>query len=191
MNTQQTYVSGIVCNECNHILRTHTMDEHLDINHPVHLCPFHDANTQIANTQIITNTQYKEMSLHNKTGTLMFPEDMWDCESYCDIAALKKMLNITNKVLHVLVYMKTDPNFRNIANPDINYAHPVMVDKDMDGAYIGTWGWCCDHPIGDAIIVIDDNKKNQKIFRKKRMLKVEEGKGQAPPCKDNWRDENN
>jgi len=43
MNTiEQTYVSGIVCNKCQHTLRCHTMDEHLDINHPVHQCPSHD-----------------------------------------------------------------------------------------------------------------------------------------------------
>jgi len=43
MNTiEQTYVSGIVCNKCHHTLRCHTMDEHLDINHPVHQCPSHD-----------------------------------------------------------------------------------------------------------------------------------------------------
>jgi len=48
---EQTYVSGIVCNKCQHTLRCHTMDEHLDINHPVHKCPSHDDDVLLNENQ--------------------------------------------------------------------------------------------------------------------------------------------
>ena len=34
-----TILSGIVCNECQTVLPSHTAKEHLDINNPIHKCP--------------------------------------------------------------------------------------------------------------------------------------------------------
>ena len=55
-------VSGIVCNKCHHTLRCHTMDEHLDINHPVHQCPSHDEVLLIENQKRRENAldKYRE-----------------------------------------------------------------------------------------------------------------------------------
>jgi hypothetical protein len=42
MNTETTFVIGIVCKTCSTILPPHTMEEHLDKNHPIHQCPSHE-----------------------------------------------------------------------------------------------------------------------------------------------------
>jgi len=39
--TGETIVTGIVCNKCSLTLPAHTIDEHLNENHPIHQCP-HD-----------------------------------------------------------------------------------------------------------------------------------------------------
>ena len=33
------WVSGIICNKCGNTLPPHTTEEHLDVDHPVHICP--------------------------------------------------------------------------------------------------------------------------------------------------------
>jgi hypothetical protein len=33
------YVSGIICTKCNEELPTHKVKDHLDKNHPIHICP--------------------------------------------------------------------------------------------------------------------------------------------------------
>ena len=42
MNTETIYITGVLCNTCDNILRPHTMEQHLDKNHPIHQCPLHD-----------------------------------------------------------------------------------------------------------------------------------------------------
>ena len=128
-----------------------------------------------ANNRIITNAEDKAGDLQSKTGSLMFPDDLWDCESYADHKALKQNLGITGRILHILVLQRDDPNFRNIPNTDIPYTYPVCVDKGMAGAYLGRYGWVTNHPIGDAIIVTS----NPRVEKKKMAKKAEEAKAKA------------
>ena len=36
---EEQKVEGIVCNKCKNTLPPHTIEQHLDINHPIHACP--------------------------------------------------------------------------------------------------------------------------------------------------------
>lgn len=112
-------------------------------------------------TIIITNAEYKAGDLPSKRGSLMFPADLWDCESYADHKAVRKNLGITGRILHILILMKDDPAFQNIANTDIPYKQPVCVSADMAGAYEGRFGWVTNHPIGNAIIVTSNPRRTR------------------------------
>ena len=117
--------------------------------------------TTQATTRIITDAEYKAEELLKKAGSRMF-DDYWDCESYCDHEAIKKRFNIKNKILHVLVLMRYDPTFRNIANTDISYKYQVFAHRDMAGAYnTDSIHWVVDHPIGDAIIITSNPRKQK------------------------------
>jgi hypothetical protein len=117
------------------------------------------------NNRVITNSEYKSGGFQSKTGSISCPNDFWDCESYCDHALTRKNLGIKGKILHVLVLMRDDPNFRNVSNKAIKYQYPVFVDADLDGARKSdsksSFGshWVTDHPIGDAIIVVANSDK--------------------------------
>ena len=120
------------------------------------------------NNIVITNSEYKSGGFQSKTGSISCPNDYWDCESYCEHDEIRKNLGIKGKILHVLVLMRDDPNFRNVSNKAIKYRHPVFVDADLDGAresdskrckMSGINMYVTDHPIGDAVIVVANSDK--------------------------------
>ena len=122
--------------------------------------------------RVITQEQYMIEKLDRQTGSLMFPNDYWDCESYCDHDALKKTFGIKGKIVNVLVLMRNDPRFRNISNTSIKYTCPVLIEKDLAGAYRDEkatrefLAWITDHPVGDAIIVYKPSVASKKVAKK-------------------------
>ena len=115
---------------------------------------------------IISNTQY-ENEYQSKTGSLMFPDDWWNCLNYVDTKRLRRNLkeqSITlpkgSKFLRILVPTTNNPEFQNKRNTNIPYATSVCADRDMDGAYYKSYPemnfsmWAVDYPVGNAIIVV-------------------------------------
>jgi hypothetical protein len=115
--------------------------------------------------QVISKTEFNKQ-YKNKTGSLMFPSNYWDCLHYCDEEKLKSNLPTPlpkgAKILYVLIHTDASPDYKNIANTLVPYRTPLCADRNADGAYYytsrhGFSMWAVNHPVGDAIIVI--NKK--------------------------------
>ena len=117
---------------------------------------------------IISNTQYKN-DYQSKTGSLMFPDDWYNCLNYVNTKILRTNLkrqgiNLPkgSKFLKILVPTTDNPEFQNKRNINIRYKVPVCANRDMDGAYYKNYPemdfsmWVVDFPIGNAIIVISE-----------------------------------
>jgi len=103
--------------------------------------------------QITFKTTYE-----GKVGTLMFPDELWDCKNYVDMEKFRKTIKDKlpkgARIQSILVYTNPSPNFKNIANKDIPYKTAVCVDKTADGAFKGKYGiMSALNPLGDAIVV--------------------------------------
>ena len=116
-------------------------------------------------TQVITKTEFKN-KYQSKLGSLLFPSEYYDCLHYCNEEELIKNLPTPlpkgAKILSVLITTDESPIYKNIANKLVPYRTPLCADRHTDGAYFytskrGFQMWATDHPVGDAIIVI--NKK--------------------------------
>lgn len=98
---------------------------------------------------IITNTEYNSGTLRQKTGTLMFPDELYDVIHFCDITKIRKNLGERipkgKRILAVLVHTTASPHFKNELNMDIIYKIPVFAYEDL--SY---------NPVGDVIIVVSD-----------------------------------
>ena len=112
--------------------------------------------------QVINQATFQEQ-YGNKVGSLMFPDEWYNCLSYVNKTKLRK--NIKDKlpkgarIIGVLIATQSNPNFKNIVNEAIPYETAVCADKDQAGAYYKTYEgmtfscWVSDFPVGDAIVV--------------------------------------
>jgi hypothetical protein len=109
-------------------------------------------------TTIINKATYDAEYAHC-SGALLFPTDLWDCARYVDTTKLRKAFKLKGRgrILHILLRRDDDPLFVNTANKEIWYKNEIGVDKEMDGAYLGQYGWYVSrHPIGNAIVVLKE-----------------------------------
>lgn len=108
---------------------------------------------------IITEKEFNEM-FADKVGTLMFPDDLWDCMGYVDCkkmrSELKNDLPRGAKIKKVLIHNEPSAGYKNIKNTKIPYAYRLCCSETHDGAFrdkqLGMW--LCNYPVGDAIVVI-------------------------------------
>ena len=109
--------------------------------------------------QIISLSAYKEQYA-NKTGSLMFPDEWYDCLHYVDKKKLrtniKDRLPKGARIMGVIIPTQDNPCFKNVENKSIPYRTPLCASSNQDGAYLGKYGmFVCDYPIGDAIVIIN------------------------------------
>jgi hypothetical protein len=114
----------------------------------------------MATTTIINKATYDAEYADKSGSSLMFDADFFDCLGYVDRVKLRKKLNLKGrgKLVAVLLRRMDDPLFINVANKDIVYKNPVLVDRSMDGATTTAYGnmWATNHPIGNAIVVLKE-----------------------------------
>jgi hypothetical protein len=69
-------------------------------------------------TTIISQATYEAEYADKSGSSLIFEQDLWDCESYVDKTKLRKTLNLKGrgKIIHILVRRNDDPLFKNKAN---------------------------------------------------------------------------
>jgi hypothetical protein len=114
--------------------------------------------------QVIHNITFDYVSRNeSKVGSLMFPDELWDCKDCVDIKKFRK--NIKDKlpllplpkgarIQSILVYTNSSPHFKNIANKLIPYKYEVGSHKNADGAFVSKCGITSVlNPLGDAIVV--------------------------------------
>jgi hypothetical protein len=97
-------------------------------------------------------------------GSLMFPGDYYDCQSYLDKRKLRKQFKeeLAGKRLYaVLLHTDNSKQYKNIQNKQIKFKTPLVADETTDGAYKRNFPdnealsrfWYYDHPVGDVIVV--------------------------------------
>lgn len=114
------------------------------------------------NIEVINLATFEEQ-YGDKVGSLLFPDEWYDCEKYVDKVKLR--MNIKDKlpngvrIVKVLIPVDTSPRFKNIANRLVPYKNPLCASKEQDGAYYKTYPeinfamYASDFPVGDAIVV--------------------------------------
>lgn len=107
-----------------------------------------------------TVMSYEEFgtSLAGKVGSLMFPDELYDCSYFCDKTKIKKLIKdqLPEKArIHaVLVHTTASPLFKPVANKGIPYKMEVATFANSDGAFRDKYGgWASKMPLGDAIVI--------------------------------------